>query len=156
MSTVAAIPQSTRVHSGGGRPETKSLLRQPQPQRAVPHPGQRTLTGYHHSEQQQQQQKSQSKHYQQEGRERILKSTSTSSDDYEEIDSDEDEAGSYHSEGDDIAQYWDPYCKSPLSQYSLGLLWHSYLFPLSCFFSLQCTSCSNRHLHQRKLCVKNM
>ena len=59
MSTVAANPQSTRVHSGGGRAETKSLLRQPQPQCAVPHPGQRTLTGYHHS---QQQQKSQSKH----------------------------------------------------------------------------------------------
>ena len=30
--------------------------------------------------------------------------------DYEEIE-DIDSDGSYHSEGDDIAEYWDPYCK---------------------------------------------
>ena len=32
--------------------------------------------------------------------------------DYEEInDNDSDHEGSYHSEGDEIAEYWDPYCK---------------------------------------------
>lgn len=40
------------------------------------------------------------------------RSSEASEDSYAEISSDD----SYYSEGDEIAEYWDPYCKSPLAE----------------------------------------
>lgn len=109
MSTVAAIPNSARVHSGRGRSDSASIIRQgganPQP---MPTVGQRSYSFHSRQQQQQQhqQQQSQDRYYEYQQKEKELRTVL--SDDYEEIDSDD---GSYHSEGDDIAQYWDPYCK---------------------------------------------
>lgn len=35
----------------------------------------------------------------------------TEDSDYEEVE-DSDDSGSFHSEGEELAEYWDPYCKS--------------------------------------------
>ena len=133
MSTVAAIPNGARVHSGRGRSDSASLIRQRPPQGgANPQPtvGQRSYSFHSRQQQQQQQQQSQDKYHEYQRREKELRTAL--SDDYEEIDSDD---GSYHSEGDDIAQYWDPYCEQ-LSYFLPLLLSHllSVLFNLLSVF----------------------
>lgn len=64
-----------------------------------------------------------------------------SEDSYDEIYSSSDE-DSYHSDCDDIAEYWDPYCEAHQLASDHVWLCHDQPFPL------QCTSSNCRHPNQ--------
>lgn len=87
MSTVAMA----RIHSG----QDKTFLTRSSTTGSRPHPPSSSPLGYSNST-------SRLPH--------VSPPPSSTDVDYEEIE-DTISEGSYHSEGDDIAEYWDPYCK---------------------------------------------